>query len=276
MSNAPRAQHEWQESMVLPGPGQNPEDLLNMEALTLGNIKGEYHTYSWEHETPPGYPPFPKNPNMQWVNMKSEWKPFSILRSYDNPSIDVYAGEIRREISVFPWWNHWPVAQKPTDGRYAMAADRPAHSSLTHWFWDHYKVTDNSMTKLMLTGFTNEKAEDLLPLSRSWENPPKVTVSGNTKVEYNQAERAFDVWPEEGADEITLSIAASEDSPLYNPAFVIHSVGSKNLAIEINGDNVARGKEFRFGYNPTLDNVNIVSWIEFQSAEKTEIKLTIK
>jgi hypothetical protein len=94
LSNAPRAEHEWQESMVVPGPGQKPEDLLEYEALILGNDKGEFHTYSWEHKTPPGLPQEPKNPNMQLINMKSKYKPFSILRPEDDPSIDVYAGEI--------------------------------------------------------------------------------------------------------------------------------------------------------------------------------------
>jgi hypothetical protein len=213
---------------------------------------------------------------MQWVNMKSEWKPFSILRSYDNPSIDVYSGEIRRDISVFPWWNHWPVAQKPTDGRWAMAADRPAHSSLSHWFWDHYDVSDRSMTKLMLTGLTNKEAEDLLPLSKSWENPPKVTAEGASKVEYNQAERAFDVYPEKGADEITMSFAGSEDSPLYNPAFVIHGAGNKDLKLELNGKLVPRGKDFRYGHKPNPGSVDVVTWIKYMSGDQTEIKLYLK
>ncbi|NIN34411.1 MAG: hypothetical protein GTO60_04670, partial [Gammaproteobacteria bacterium] len=177
LSNAPRAEHEWQESMVVPGPGQTPADLLEYAALTLGNDKGEFHTYSWEHKTPPHLPRRPKNPNIQLVNMKSKYKPFSILRPQDNPSIDIYSGEIRREISVFPWWNHWPVAQKPTDGRWAMFADRPSHSSLSHWFWDAYDMTDRSMTKLMLTGMTDKAAEELLPLARSWYNAPQIKKS---------------------------------------------------------------------------------------------------
>ena len=132
------------------------------------------------------------------------------------------------------------------------------------------------MTKLMLTGFTNSTAEDLLPLSRSWENPPKVTAGGASKVEYNQAERAFDVYPEKGAGEITLSFAASADSPLYNPAFVIHGAGHKDLKLELNGKLVQRGKDFRYGHKPNPDSVDIISWIKYMSEDKTEIKLYIK
>ena len=191
-------------------------------------------------------------------------------------SIDVYSGEIRRDVSVFPWWNHWPVAQKPTDGRWAMAADRPAHSSLSHWFWDEYAVTDNSMTKLLLTGFTNKSAKDLLVLNKSWEFPPEVKTSSKVKVKYNQAERAFDVNVQKGISEINLEIMASNNRPLLNPAFVFHNIGPKQLEIEVNGKSVQRGKDFRFGHNPTLDNINVVSWLKFSAEEKVNIKFKIK
>ncbi|UCE08232.1 MAG: LamG domain-containing protein, partial [bacterium] len=152
LSNAPHAAHEWQESIMVMGPGQYPEKVLEYAALSLANINGEKKTYSWEHETPPFLPPSPKNPVIQIVNTRSEYNPFSILRPQDNPKIDIYAGEIRRDVSVFPWWNHWPVAPRPTDGRYAQFADRASHASLSHWIWEAYKSTDRSMTKVMLNG----------------------------------------------------------------------------------------------------------------------------
>ncbi|MGB5848013.1 MAG: LamG domain-containing protein [Ignavibacteriaceae bacterium] len=272
-SNAPRAEHEWQESMVVPGPGQRPEDLLEYAALTLGNTKGEFHTYSWENDTPPHFPPAPKNPNIQLVNMKSEWKPFSILRAQDNPSIDVYSGEIRRDVSVFPWWNHWPVAQKPTDGRYAMAADRPSHSSLSHWFWDAYNVTDNSMTKLLLTGFTNKTAEELLPLAKSWENPPEITAANGLEIKYDQVERAFNIKADNGVDEINFELAATKDSPVLNPAFVITDWGRDGIELYVDNEKINKGKDFRIGYEQKLDDVDLVAWIKYYSEEMIKVRI---
>ena len=46
LSNAPNAAHEWQESMMVLAPGERPSDVLNFEALSLANIKGESTTYS--------------------------------------------------------------------------------------------------------------------------------------------------------------------------------------------------------------------------------------
>jgi hypothetical protein len=276
MSNAPRAQHEWQESMVVPGPGQRPDDLLEFAALTLGNNEGEFHTYSWENETPPHFPPDPKNPNIQLVNMKSEYKPFSILRPQDNPSIDVYSGEIRRDVSVFPWWNHWPVAQKPTDGRYAMYQDRPSHSSLSHWFWDHYKVTERSMTKLMLTGFTNKEAQDLLPISKAWASPAKIKVSGASAVTavYEQSERAIIIDLKQDVKSISLEIQGSEESPVFNPVFRINGWGNKGIKLQIDGKAFERGKDFRFGYRQNLDSIDLVSWVRFESTSTVKVVIT--
>ncbi len=271
-SNAPRAEHEWQESMVVPGPGQRPEDLLNYDALILGNSQGEFHTYSWKDETPPHLPPLPKNPTMQLVNMKSEWKPFSILRTEDHPSIDVYSGEIRRDVSVFPWWNHWPVAQKPTDGRWAMAPDRPAHSSISHWFWDAYDVTDNSMTKIMLTGFTNKKAEDLVPLARSWENPPVVKTEQNAEVKFDQVQRAF-VVDAGGLNQIAMEINASKESPLLNPAFVLSDWGNDGAQFYMNGKLIKEGSDFRVGHEQRLKAADLVAWLKYASEKPVKIKI---
>jgi hypothetical protein len=276
LSNAPRAEHEWQESMVVPGPGQRPEDLLNLAALTLGNMKGEFHTYSWEKQTPPHLPPDPKNPNIQLVNMKSTYRPFSILRPQDNPAIDVYSGEIRRDVSVFPWWNHWPVAQKPTDGRYAMAADRPSHSSLSHWFWDAYKVTERSMTKLMLTGFTDKKAEDLLPMARAWSHPAEIKLddTGAVSARYEQSERAvvFDLNKDISA--ITFELQASRESPVINPVFIVKNWGQKDMKLQLNGKDIEPGKDFRYGQRNALDHKDLISWVRFESTSPVKVVIS--
>lgn len=272
LSNAPRAEHEWQESMVVPGPGQRPEDLLEYAALTLGNDKGEFHTYSWEHKTPPGLPREPKNPNLQLINMKSTYKSFSILRPKDNPSIDVYAGEIRRDISVFPWWNHRPVAQKPTDGRWAMFADRPSHSSLSHWFWDEYAITDRSMTKLMLTGMTDKTAEELLPLARSWYDAPPIN---GVEATYDQSQRAYILVVADDTEQVEFTINANEESPVVNPAFIIPDWGMKQIALEIDGSEINRGQKFRFGKSDKLDGSDLVIWIEKSTTEAITLKFTV-
>ena len=98
--------HEFQETISINGPGVRPEDDINTDALTIGNMKGETTTYSWLPH-PPAKIDSPSNPNIQVVNLKSIWKPFQIVSPVKS-SFDVYAADSR--YSIFRWWNHWPVA----------------------------------------------------------------------------------------------------------------------------------------------------------------------
>lgn len=274
-SNAPRAAHEWQESIMVLSPGQTPEDILEYEALTMLNMKGEKHTYSWEHETPPHLPKKPAKANIKLINTKSAYKPFSIIRPEDNPHPDIYAGEIRRDVSVFPWWNHWPVATKPTDGRYAMFADRPAHSSLSHWHWDAYNMTDNSITKLMLVGMTKNDTKDLLSIAKSWTNAPEL-ISKNqniSKTYYDPAEKAYKIKLTKANEDLDFSIQANEDSPLVNPAIIIENWGDSDFVFKIDGERIERGKNLRNGYLNGLYSTDLIIWLKMDAEETKEFSI---
>jgi len=120
----------------------------------------------------------PKNASIHWVNTKSQYKPFVIVRPQDNPVWDIYAGEPRRDVSMFPWWNHWPTAQKPSDGRYAVDSDLASHSFLSHCRWGPCAQTEDSMTKIMLDGLTDKSAAELVPMAKSWSTPLLSSVTG--------------------------------------------------------------------------------------------------
>jgi len=275
LSNAPNAAHEWQEGILVMGPGQSPETILNYEAVSLGNKEGETASYSWEHKTPPHFPPAPKNPITQIVNTKSEYRPFSVVRPQDNPKIDVYSGEIRRDVSVFPWWNHWPVAPRPTDGRYAQFSDRASHSSVSHWNWGAYEKTDRSMTKIMLNGLTNKKIEELLPMAKSWYNPAKISFNNGsiTAVEYEPTRKAYSIKLDNAVDEISFIINANSDSPIVNPAFEIEGWGRNKTVLIVNGTEVKKGKDYRYGFVDRLDGIDMVTWVRYESEKETKITL---
>jgi len=275
LSNAPRAAHEWQESIMVMGPGQRPDEVLEFAALSLANIKGQSHTYSWEHETPPDMPEKPGQHNIQTVNTKSKYRPFSAIRPQDNPEMDIYAGEIRRDVCVFPWWNHWPVAPRPTDGRYAMFDDRASHASLSHWIWDAYETTDASMTKIMLNGLTDKSAEELVPLTRSWANPPKLRIvgSGFRNEGYDPTDLAFHLTCKNGAKPLTMKIAASQESPIVDPAFVVNNWGYDSADLQVNGRTIEQGKDFRVGHRERLDGTDLIVWFRFEATEPVTIRL---
>ncbi|MDN5216824.1 LamG domain-containing protein [Fulvivirgaceae bacterium BMA12] len=277
LSNAPRAEHEWQESIMVLGPGQSPEDILEYKALTLANIKGEKETYSWEQEIPPHFPPSPKNPAIQIINTKSKYRPFSVIRPQDNPRIDTYDGEIRRDISVFPWWNHWPVAPRPTDGRYAQFSDRAAHASISHWFWDAYAETDRSMTKLMLNGLTDKQIGDLIPLAKSWSNPAAIALNDKKhSAVYTPEERAYTIELSQELSELNFNLKGSDNSPIINPAFVVENWGDHEVDVSLNGEKMERGKDLRYDLRHSINSIDLIVWVKYEGTSVTSFSLKQK
>src|SRR5262249_41563209 len=95
-TSRPEAKREWHEGIVVMGPGTTPDDALERTGLTIANSRGESVDVSWEHATPPTEPPQPARAGIQIIHTRSRFQPFAIARVQDDPSFDVYAGEIRR------------------------------------------------------------------------------------------------------------------------------------------------------------------------------------
>jgi len=283
-SSQPESPHEWHEAIIVMGPGQRPEQVLYPDALTLANMAGETHTYSWRHGAPgkDGLATEPKGANIHWVNTKSKYKPLVIVSPDSDPVFDIYAGELRRDVSMFPWWNHWPTAQKPSDGRYAMDSDLASCSSLSHCNWKPYSQTENSMTKIMLNGLTAKSAAGLVPLAKSWSRPAELILkkslfgTGFISEGYDPTERAYQLACKRRGKPSTLEfeLASGKDSPAVNPAFVVKNWGTKGVTLKINGKRIQRSKNFRFGHRNAIEGSELVVWIKIESTKPMNITLT--
>jgi len=274
-SSDPAGAHEWHEGIMVLGPGQRPEDILHSEALTLANMKGQSKTYSWA-DGPPRLGGI-ENPNIHLINTKSQYKPFVIVRLEDEPHFGRYGGEIRPDVSIFPWWNHWPTAQNPSDGRYAMAADRAAHSSLTHIEWKEYSKTENTMTKIMLNGMTKKEAGELATLGKSWTNPARLKLKGDgfKSSGYDQSERVYKITKTNPSNNSALSfeLIASTASPVVNPAFMIENWSRAGSSVKIDGKKIDRGQNCRTGHTRTLESDNLIVWLKLDSKKPVNISI---
>jgi Concanavalin A-like lectin/glucanases superfamily len=262
--------HEFQETMVINAAGTRPEDNIQTDALTFVNMKGETATYSWEH--PPTVIDKPSGANIQVVNLKSEWKPFQIVRP-EKPQISTYVGE--KTYSMFEWWNHWPVALVKSSGISAVAPDRPSHSSLSHIEGAPVGQNSNSIKKIMLDGLTNRPPSALAKLAASWISPPAIQVTGDGfKSEgYDAGQRAFVVrgTGSQANPKLTISLAATEGSPLVNPCVVIHHWGEAGPLLKVNGRAVTWGSNYRYGLVPSLEGDSLVVWIQLEATQATTI-----
>lgn len=275
-STAPeRNKTEFQESIVLVPPGETPEDSIHFNALTFANLQGETATYSWQPKTaqglslPKGPTLFPKpvNPIIQWVNLKSKWKPFEVPWG-DPITTDAYNGEA--SISSFEWWNHWPVAQIPSSGRPALAADRAGHTSLSHLYWPAYKETDQTLTKLLLTGLTTLPAAELVPLAKSWRSPAELDLQDGSIVPYDQAQRAY-VFSSDLHMPIRFSLHASKDHPAENVAFVMPGWnGPAKLAV-LSGPQSAK---VQYGTVQDLEGSRLILYVPIKAKSEVSFELT--
>jgi hypothetical protein len=274
---------EWQETIVINGAGQRPEDNINLDALSIANMKGETATYTWSHKAPGSYElphgpqsvDKPDDPNIQIVNLGSSLKPFQIV-SPIHSRFDIYAGE--KSYFTFGCWNHWPVSQIVSSTRHCVAPDRASHSSLSHIYWEAYSTTDHSVTKLLMDGLTTKSAAELVPLAKSWLSPPKVEVKGEAfqSEGYDPTQRAFVVTRMNAgrSEAVELTLQASESSPVLNPAIVVKNWGDEAVQLKINGRAVSWDKDFRRGYVQRLDGTDLVVWIRQESVASVRIAIT--
>jgi len=266
---------EYQESIVINQPGTIPEDNINYDAVGFANLKGESKTYTWTEDGGPGFRGAPSEPCIQVVNFKNRYKPFSVVDP-DGVRIKPYGGHGRN--SHFNWWNHWPVAQEKSDTTLAVSADKPSHSSLSHITWKLHEEDEISRTWIMLHGMTDKPAGELAPVAKSWLHAAELKLPGLTgryftSEGYDKTQRAYVISCGKAgkAAALKIELAASEDSPVINPAFVIKGWGTGKVYCSVDGNEVKCGKDFRFGHADSLQDSDLVVWLRKESTRPIQI-----
>ena len=278
-----------QETSVLGHPGQNAVDILEHDALTLLNLEGDSHTYSWPDDASVNTrarrnmavdPSMvrdiqPENPVIQVVNMRSEAKPFVILQPGNRPR--VYVGRVREQMVDFPAYNHWPVCLVHSDGRFAQAADRATSFSISQNYSPHVEEDERTRWVAMLYGATFGRAIDLVPLARSWARPPELRVVSGTVENggYDVSQRAylFSRSADSEWDDLTLELMADPESPLVNASLVFEGWGDAGIEVSLDGQRLDAGTDIRTAYNRTLNGTDLVLWIERSSTEPVRIEI---
>lgn len=279
----------WPEEVIaFCQPGQRPEDVVELGAMTLANLKGKKHTYTWAEKSPKfrskgrrergGYIHFGdklgEKPSIMMVNMKSKYKPFQIFELECN--FTCFAHEHRKDVSHFPWWNHWPAAMIPSDGRYCQAADRPSHFSLAWGSPVPHKGENNTYVWTWMYGATQDKIDSLAPLARSWTWPAKLAIhSGADESEYDSTQRCYEISSTKNnqIDKLKFSLQANSESAVVNPAFVIKNWGDHDVQLKVNGKKITQSKAFRVGHIRRINNYDLVVWLELESDKKIEISM---
>jgi hypothetical protein len=267
---------EYQESIFINQPGTKPSDNIPDAAVTLANMKGETHTYTWKKSFPRNFDK-PIEPNIQLVNFYTKWKQFSVV-STEDIHVQAYPKDGRfKDDEMFNTWDAWPVSQDWSDARKATNFNKVSHSNLTHITWKPYVETPAKRTWLMMTGMTDKGAGELAPIAKSWLQAPKAKKVSKGYVDngYNEPERAyyFTCDTPGSPKSFSFDIEASEESPIVNLAVVVNGWGKVGASLTLNGKKVEKSLEYRVGHRDGFADDDLVIYIKYESTTPVSIKL---
>lgn len=277
-----KRKYSFTEPTLLLEPGKKPEDYISLDAATITNSKGESRTYSWDPVSPPfPFPDPPTNANIALLNLKSTYKPFYIYQPGTILGPYGWPPELRPEYSHFPVWDHWPVNQIPSDGRWALFPDHYGSAAIMspnpkNAFTDGPGPTK---TTYFLFGLTTKSAADLALLDRSWLRPAELTISdGSFTKNYDASQRAYILTPKRNSEsprkgKLELTVRASQESPIVNPAFVIQNWGDSTAKVKWNGRKVPLSS-FRTGFVHRLDGTDLMIWIQRETTSPFRLSIS--
>ena len=277
-----RGRHSTTEPASYNNPGERAEDNLNVDALIQANMKGEVRRQRWDPWPSSGRVAAPftndlPNANINIVNFKSKSKPFYIYEP--GTQVIPYGGGLieLKDYSKFPTWNHWPVGQAPSDGRYAFFTDRVSSSAVTSPEPRVEVDEDGTSHGRFIMGLTDQPIENLAPIARAWLQPPELELntSGFTSEGYSRDQRAYVLRKESRASApLEFMLDASGDSPVVNPAFVIRNWGRSKANLTIDGRPIEEGRIFHQGFYHRLDGSDLIVWVKTEVTRPVEISLS--
>jgi hypothetical protein len=253
-NETPPEKISWQDVQFLSQAGMNPDSVVNLQAVYLANLKGDTSSMNFTNGIPK-QSPLP-DANVELINMKSNYKVF--LAFQEGTHIKPWGNVPKDMYCHFMTWNHWPVSFITSQGKNSLFPDRVTHSA-------GIGAADDAVNhgNMAMYGFTNKPIKDLIPLVKSWINPPSISgVKGASSGVYDKSQRAYVLT--NASKEISFNINASNDEPLYNQCFVIRGWDPKGKAgIKIDGKVIPSGKDFRQGLIYDTDGtVSLIIWLK--------------
>jgi hypothetical protein len=271
----------FQDIQFLTNPGELPLDVMDLQALTVMDPTGATADLTWTTVTPT----VPSNTlDTALVELcHSKGSENKVFAMFQGGGIGPWGNGEQSSYLVKTFagpWNHWPMSLCPSDGRFAVANDRVTHFALAAN--DGAKNVDGM--SMVLYGFSNksgfaagggdsanqQQIQSLLPLYKSWKNPPGISaLTGCTVSAYTKETRDFPLVGTKAA--MAVRIAASAASPLVNPCFTVRNWGHANSAtIGIPG-----ATDIRQGTIVDTDGTRtLVVWAELKATAPVDVTIS--
>ena len=127
--------------------------------------------------------------------------------------------------------------------------------------WKDYYMDERVKSRIMLHGMTQNKPKELVPLAKSWLNPPKIELYDDNKVFYETAERAYVVNKLKNGV-LKGKLLANPNQPAWKPAIILNDVRITNPKVMINNQILIPDKDYQYGVVQELDQWKTIIWID--------------
>ena len=253
---------QYQESLPLTQAGQRSEDVIENDYVHVSDY--EYNTKAVSVDQGRQQDDWTDKYTIQQFNFKSKNKPFICFEPGNNMWVRWIGGG----------YNHFPVNQARSDGRWAKTTDRPAHFMSSPCSDPVIHENGNRLYWMGLYGMNGMSMKELVTFGRTWAYAPELLLKGKDciSIGYDKTQRCYQLEntrPYAGPIEFTLK--GSKGSPVINPAIIVKNWNSAGAKIFVNGK---ENKNCRVGINHKLDGDDLVIYIPLN--EDVPVIITIK
>lgn len=252
---------QYQESLPLTQPGQRSEDVLENDYVNVADYDYNIRAVSVDQRRQPS--DWTGKYTVQQFNFKSESKPFICFEPGNHMWVRWIGGG----------YNHFPVNQARSDGRWARTSDRPTHFMSSPCSDPLIHENGNRLYWIGLYGMNDMNINELVRFGRSWAYAPELTLVDNSCISkgYDRSERCYQLENNNSqARLIELTLEGSKNSPVINPAIIVKSWNSNGAKILVNGK---LNKNSKIGVNHQLHGDDLVIYIPIK--EEEPVKITI-
>jgi hypothetical protein len=252
---------QYQESLPFTQPGQRSVDLLENNYVTVADYN---YKKADVYVDPPRQPAgWTGKYTVQQFNFKSQNKPYICFE----PGNDMWVRWIGGG------YNHFPVNQARSDGRWAKTTDRPTHFMSSPCSDPVIHEDGNRMYWIGLYGMNGMNINELVSFGRSWAFSPELSITGKGFISkgYDKAQRCYYLENSNSkAGTVELTLKGSKSSPVINPAIIVKNWNSNGAKILVNGKKASNSK---VGINHQLDGDDLVLYIALK--EEVQVNITI-
>ena len=252
---------QYQESLPLTQAGQLSEDVVENDYVHVSDY--DYNTKAVSVDQGRQTDDWTEKYTIQQFNFKSKNKPFICFEPGNNMWVRWIGGG----------YNHFPVNQARSDGRWAKTTDRPTHFMSSPCSDPVIHENGNRLYWMGLYGMNGMSMKELVTFGRTWAYAPELLLKGNGCISrgYDKTQRCYQLEnakPSAGPIEFTLK--GSKGSPVINPAIIVKNWNSAGAKILVNGK---ENKNCKVGINHQLDGDDLVLYILLN--EEAPVTITI-